>query len=728
MTKKIEYRFYKLVFPVEFTLEQSLDFFDTVAASLKRGRLGTSPETMVLELWSNKEGLTHRVGLPWERSELVDQLRGHLPGIHIEEHERASIPEWTHIIELGVNDGTRPFNLPRVHAQAKRILSAAIAEMKHDDTLVMQWVVSAADRIAPPTPQNPPASSSWGALWRGKRADSQELAERRENASQSQFRGVLRLAASSSTEAHAKKLVSNMKKALKAPETAAVHFTEQWWTRKHKRVERLNKGLPLVAPVHFINATELAAFSGWPIGVSALAGLSIGKTRYLPPSINIPRDGGATLGKSIYKEFSEQRITLATNEFSRHMYVIGPSGRGKSVLLGNVAQQWVEQGNGLVVMESKGDLFYRMLDSIPYERINDVRVVDLSNKKYSASINLPQAGSIEQLEAMLLHNQGDGLYLKRVMHHALRTLALFPQLTIVDMLTFLDPETPMETAWRDNLIASIPRKNPLRAHWDAFFKQKDSARLEQVKPVANRIWELTSRETVRNFLGQSKTTIDMEDILLNNRILLVYLPQSLGPSVISTVGGLIVNGLIQASERVGEQQETPTPVMMDEAQRFLQLPFDIPDTLSTSRSRKLPFVLAHQYTNQLTREIQSALANVSTKIALRLDQVEARDVQRLFGGGTIPQDFENLDAYQAIVSVATPDGGVSGPTVMQMRPRYKPHGHAELILRTNRANNMASSEAIENEIRQRRIVRSRPQRRSEVVIGDEMKDEVENDD
>jgi hypothetical protein len=697
MPKKIEYRFYKLVFPVDFTLEQSLDFFDTVAASLNRGRLGSLPETMVLELWSDKSGLVHRVGLPWEHTELVDQLRGHLPGIYIEEHERESIPDWTHVIELGVNDGTRPFNLPRVHAQVKRILSAAIAERKHDDTLVMQWVVSAADRISPPTPQNPPISSQWSALWHGRRADSQELAERRENASQSQFRGVLRLAASSSTEPHAKKLVTNMKKALKAPETAAVHFTEQWWTRKRMRAERLNKGLPLVAPINFINATELAGFSGWPIGVSSFPGLSMGRTRYLPPNESIARDG-RRLGLS----YEKRPVALSPVDACRHMYVVGPSGLGKTTLLTNSIQQDIERGYGTVVIESKGDLFRAALNAVPRERLGDVVVLDFTDQEHAVGLNILHGGNINSRvdELTRLFARGDGdIYFRDLMYHGLHLLARFPDLTIVDLVPFVWPQNnPMLKAWRDGLIDRLPKNDILFQYWKSFTSMKDSEQKQRVQPVLNRLWEVTSRPEIKRILGQSESTLDLREVMRDNKLLFIYVPDSLGKDSVSLLTSLLFKELWDAVRDV--QKDKPTYLYLDEMQR-LAGHVDLGEVLSLARSFKFGLVMAHQHRGQLTRELEAAIANAATKVAFRLEGPDANWMQSLMGKHVQASDFMNLDKYQVIAQVGT-NGGSSAPTWFRTLPQFDPHGHAEEAIRYSRQRYSRPATEVDRDILRRR--------------------------
>src|SRR3990167_8324856 len=57
---------------------------------------------------------------------------------------------------------------------------------------------------------------------------------------------------------------------------------------------------------------------------------------------------------------------------SRHVYIIGKTGMGKSTLLENMAVQDVKNGEGLAFIDPHGKTAELLLDYIPEERVNDV--------------------------------------------------------------------------------------------------------------------------------------------------------------------------------------------------------------------------------------------------------------------------------------------------------------------------------------------------------------------
>jgi hypothetical protein len=709
---KLEYRFYALTFPTEFSVDQAIDFFDTVSGSLDRGSVVRPPQTMVLETWSDKFGIKHRLGIPWEHVELESHLRGHVTGIHIEENERDHFPDWTHVVEIGVSDGTRPFNIPRVESQVQRIFNALIAELKPDDTLVIQLVVSPAKRITPPSTTKPVSTSSWAlkALWRGTEADRDEIAERRVNAAQTQFRVVLRVGAAASTVPHAEKLVNNIKKAFKVVETPSVYFTNQWMSKSTKRKQRLNRASNMSVPVNFINATELLAFSGWPLGVSSFPGLTQGRTRYLPPNETIEREG-RVLGLASASGYETRRIAITPEGGTRHTYVIGASGLGKTVLLGNSLQQDIEQGHGAIVFDGKGDLIERGLDAVPRERLNDVVYMNFADHEYPVGFNILQEGDprsiVDDLMSLFLHNAGGDIYLREILYHGLHTMRSIPGLTVVDLLPFLAPTTPREEAWREFVLSQLPPNGQLAAYWKSHYALKPNEQLQKIRPVQNRLWQLTNRTDLRNMLGQSHSTISVSEILSENKILFVAIPQNLGSETVSLLGAVMFDVIWKQVQALNMKR--PTYMYIDEVQRFLNLPIDLSDMLSVARSKNFGITMAHQYTEQLPRDLFAAVTNASTKIAFKLEGPDAGRMQNIFGKAVVPEDFINLTPYEVMARVATP-GGSSAPTTIKTLPPLEGHGLADEVVRRSRRSYARRADEVDREISKRRSAPDRPKR------------------
>ena len=75
--------------------------------------------------------------------------------------------------------------------------------------------------------------------------------------------------------------------------------------------------------------------------------------------------------KAIYHN-QERKFGIKLDDRRRHMYIIGKTGMGKTVLLENMAIQDIQAGRGVGIVDPHGEFAERILDFIPKNRINDV--------------------------------------------------------------------------------------------------------------------------------------------------------------------------------------------------------------------------------------------------------------------------------------------------------------------------------------------------------------------
>ena len=63
---------------------------------------------------------------------------------------------------------------------------------------------------------------------------------------------------------------------------------------------------------------------------------------------------------------------IKASDRTRHVYVIGKTGMGKSTMLENMAIQDIRNGNGIAFVDPHGKSAEMLLDFVPENRINDV--------------------------------------------------------------------------------------------------------------------------------------------------------------------------------------------------------------------------------------------------------------------------------------------------------------------------------------------------------------------
>ena len=73
---------------------------------------------------------------------------------------------------------------------------------------------------------------------------------------------------------------------------------------------------------------------------------------------------------------------------SRHMYVIGKTGMGKSTLLENMAIQDIKNGEGVAFIDPHGKTAELLLDYVPEERVKDVLYFAPFDMEYPISFNV----------------------------------------------------------------------------------------------------------------------------------------------------------------------------------------------------------------------------------------------------------------------------------------------------------------------------------------------------
>src|SRR5439155_18385221 len=73
------------------------------------------------------------------------------------------------------------------------------------------------------------------------------------------------------------------------------------------------------------------------------------------------------------------------------VYCLGSTGSGKTTLLQNLILQDIEQGIGVCLLDPHGDLIDKIINKVPWNRINDVILLDpieLAKQEYYFGLNL----------------------------------------------------------------------------------------------------------------------------------------------------------------------------------------------------------------------------------------------------------------------------------------------------------------------------------------------------
>jgi hypothetical protein len=453
-------------------------------------------------------------------------------------------------------------------------------------------------------------------------------------------------------------------------------------------------------------ASELAALFHVPCPGSALETAPV---RILPGRQAAQRDKVIGLAE----DGSGTEIGIAQADSRQHMAIHGPTGSGKSTLLLNLALDDIHAGRGVGVVDPKGDLVQAVLERIPTSEWDRVVLIDPAQRERPVGFNVLDCPDPELHEVICDHvvtifkktyERFWGPRTDDLLRAAILTLLQRPDTTLCEVpLLLLQPEV------RRTFINLLDDPVGLEPFWREFGAMSEAQRVQVVAPLLNKLRTFLLRRTVRNMLGQSRSSIDMAEVLDKQYILLISLAKGLlGEETSQLLGSFLVARIWQtATARAGrpEGRRADFNLYVDEFQNYLHLPQNLEDVLAESRGYRLGLVLANQHLGQLSASTQEALAsNARSRIVFQCGQDDARYLAREFGPQLGEHELRNLQRFQIAARLCV--NGRSEPPITAItrsaRPGFGPEHAARLMQRSLERWGRARS-VVEAEIRARLV-------------------------
>lgn len=376
------------------------------------------------------------------------------------------------------------------------------------------------------------------------------------------------------------------------------------------------------------------------------------KTRAAPPTVVGHR---LILGENQHGGRSTV-VTLHPAQRTRHTYVIGASGTGKSTLLLNLIIQDIDQGQGIAVLDPHGDLVDHILSHIPEERFDDVVLLDPSDEAYPVGFNILSAHS--EVEKNLLASDLVSVFQRL-------STSWGDQMTSVlgnAILAFLESERGGTLAdLRRFLVEPDYRRaflDTVRDREVVYYWQKEFPMLvgKPQAPLLTRLDTFLRPRLIRAMVGQKENRLDFGAIMNEGRIFLAKLAQgAIGEENAYLLGTLLVSKFHQIAmsrQDVREGERRDFYLYIDEFQNFITP--SMASILSGARKYHLGLVLAHQELRQLMsrdEEVANAvIANPATRICFRLGDFDAKKLADGFSSFDA-RDLQNLGVGEAICRV-----------------------------------------------------------------------------
>ena len=371
--------------------------------------------------------------------------------------------------------------------------------------------------------------------------------------------------------------------------------------------------------------------------------------------------------------FRGQERTFGIKRLDRrqHTYVIGKSGVGKTVLLKNMALQDINAGKGVCIVDPHGEFVEEVVDRIPSYRANDVVYFNPADTEYPVGFNVLQVPDPKYKH--LIASGLMGIFTKmwanvwsarmeHILNNCILALVDTPGTTLLGINRILTDKD-----YRQKIIDNL--KDPVvKAFWiNEYASWRDQFRNEAIAPIQNKVGQFLSASLIRNIIGQSKSTIDIPEIMNSNKILLVNVSKGrVGEDNSGLLGAMLITKIqLESMERIRipEDERKDFYLYVDEFQNFATDSFA--DVLSEARKYRLNLIIAHQYIGQLITETttkvrDSVFGNVGTIISFRVGAADAEFLEKEFFPEFSLRDLVNLDNYNVYLKMMI-DGVSSRP-------------------------------------------------------------------
>lgn len=382
------------------------------------------------------------------------------------------------------------------------------------------------------------------------------------------------------------------------------------------------------------------------------------QSRRLPAPAGIPQKG-TYLGRNVYRGIT-RNVYISDKDRQRHMYIIGKTGTGKSVLLTDLILQDIRAGHGVCFIDPH-DTAEKLLSMIPPERAEDVIYFNPGDNERPMGLNIMEAETEEQMHLItsaiinLMYKLFDphktGIIGPRF-EHAVRNAMLTvmqaqPGSTFVEVVRILtDPKFVQE------LLPKV--KDPMvRRYWtDQIAQTSDFHKSEVLDYISSKFGRFVTDKMMRNMIGQSESSFNFRKVMDERKILLINLAKGrIGEENSNFLGLILVPKiLIAAMSRtdVPEDQRPDFYLYVDEFQNFATP--DFAQILSEARKYHLNLTVANQFIGQIEDDVKNAIfGNVGTLMSFRVGVTDANYLTHEFEEKFAESDFLNIERYNIFI-------------------------------------------------------------------------------
>ncbi len=455
------------------------------------------------------------------------------------------------------------------------------------------------------------------------------------------FRVLIRVLSASLDALHAQANFENLTRSYsmfdEPPLTTFV--TSQSWIAKYNLLNNFFLRmpplweLPLTRQQFIANTAELASlfhFPGEEVEVPRIEWL---RAKRAPAPTEVS-PSGTFLGYNAYRG-ATARVFISREDRRRHFYIVGQTGTGKSEYLKHLVLQDIQAGEGVCFIDPHGDAAEDIIAKIPPARIADTIYWNPADTANPMGLNIMESESEDQKHILinsfiaLLYKLYDpnrtgimGPMLERAIRNVMLTAMEEPGATLIEVLRLLtSPE------YAESKIPLI--KDPIvKTYWtEELARTSDFHKSETLGYFISKFDRFVTDVTMRNIIGQGKSSFNFREIMDKKKILIVNLSKGrLGEENSNFLGLLLIpKFLVAAMSRINlnEADRPDFYLYVDEFQNFATP--DFAEIMSEARKYRLCLTVANQYIAQIQEQVRNAVfGNVGTIGAFRVGVDDAK--------------------------------------------------------------------------------------------------------